>query len=300
MSRADLLDADVKVEASQEMAIARNILQRLAHPPGLGVEVGSRYTLGSLGLWGFTLMTSPTGFDLVRLGTRYAALSFAFIRPICIEESDRVIVRYDDSDIPADVRDFFVERELAKILHLCPTAFDRKSGFHVETKFGDAVSAKLQAVGRGRPVVPNSNSHDLVFANELLAQPLPQSDPATACVLETQCAAMLQRLQQRGGYGARVRSRLLAHVGDVPSIEEIAGQLHIEERTLRRKLTAEGTSYRQLAGEVRSSIATELLNEGHMTVEEVAARLGYNDAAAFSRAFKRWTGRRPGSVRRVS
>ena len=298
LGRADLLNASLEVEADQEMSIARNILRELDYPSGLGVEAGRRYTVGSLGLWGFTLMTSPTGLDLVRLGTRYAGLSFAFIRPVCIERTDRVIVRYDDTDIPADVRDFFVERELAKILHLCPAAFGPRVGFHVETKFDETVAVALRAVGRDREVIPNRSSHDLVFSAQLLAEPLPQADPATARTFEAKCAETLQHRQQRGGYGGRVRTRLLAHLGDVPGIEEVAARLNVDERTLRRKLAAEGTSYRQLTDEVRSTIATELLTEGQLTVEEVAVRLGYNDAAAFSRAFKRWTGRRPGSIRR--
>lgn len=297
LRRSDLLDPNLAIEAGQEMAIARNILQRLGFPPGLGCRAGARYTLGSLGLWGFALATSPTVGDLVRLGTRYSALSFAFIRPVYLDEPACVRVRYEDDEIPEDVRDFFVERELAKLLVLAPAVFGGIAGFHVETKFEDRRVAALQQISGGCDVLPGSTDHALVFTRDILNKPLPQADPVTAQVFEAQCAELIKRRQRRRGSAAQVRGRILAQLKDPPGIEDVAHQMHIEERTLRRKLAAEGTSFRELVDEVRSTMAAELLIEAQLTVEEVAVRLGYNDAAAFSRAFKRWTGERPGSYR---
>jgi AraC-like DNA-binding protein len=77
----------------------------------------------------------------------------------------------------------------------------------------------------------------------------------------------------------------------------VAAELAIDERTLRRHLSAEGTSFRALADEVREALAHELLTTAGLTVEETAQRLGFHDAAGFSRAFRRWTGTTPGSLR---
>ena len=70
-------------------------------------------------------------------------------------------------------------------------------------------------------------------------------------------------------------------------------------RTLRRKLTEAGTSYRALQDEVRQALAEELLSTGALTVSDVALRLGYAEAASFIRAFKRWTGRTPSAYLRA-
>ena len=69
-------------------------------------------------------------------------------------------------------------------------------------------------------------------------------------------------------------------------------------RTLRRRLDAEQTSYRKILAEVRMHLAINYLRKTDMTNEEVAARLGYSDAADFRHAFMRWTDRRPSEVRR--
>jgi len=69
-------------------------------------------------------------------------------------------------------------------------------------------------------------------------------------------------------------------------------------RTLRRQLAAEGTSYRELRNDVGKALAIELLEVVGLSVTEVARRLGYSDAAAFSHAFHRWTGRAASDFRR--
>jgi AraC-like DNA-binding protein len=62
-------------------------------------------------------------------------------------------------------------------------------------------------------------------------------------------------------------------------------------------LAEEGTSFRQHRDDVRRDIAIDALTSTNDTVEDIAARLGYADSSAFHRAFKRWTGRSPGSYR---
>lgn len=80
-------------------------------------------------------------------------------------------------------------------------------------------------------------------------------------------------------------------------MDSIAAQLHVDPRTLRRQLEAEGTSFRELIDEVRATIADELLAVDGLTLADVAGRLGYHDAAGFSRAYRRWTGSSPRRAR---
>lgn len=73
---------------------------------------------------------------------------------------------------------------------------------------------------------------------------------------------------------------------------DVAAELHVDVRTLRRHLAAEGTSYRTLVDEVRHQRALELLVHD-VPVAEVAAELGYSETATFSRSFRRWEGVQP-------
>ena len=74
-------------------------------------------------------------------------------------------------------------------------------------------------------------------------------------------------------------------------------QVALSERSLRRRLAAAGTSFRQRRDMALAERAQRLLAEG-VPVERVAGELGYADAAAFTRAFRRWTGETPGRFAR--
>ena len=93
---------------------------------------------------------------------------------------------------------------------------------------------------------------------------------------------------------AMVALRLMDRQMDIDSV---AAKVGISARTLQRKLDADGTSYRAIVDRVRHRRSIELLAEGTNSVVDIASSLGYSDDSHFIRAFRRWTGRTPKSVR---
>jgi AraC-like DNA-binding protein len=81
------------------------------------------------------------------------------------------------------------------------------------------------------------------------------------------------------------------------SLEYLAKQLSISARTLQRRLRDEGTTHRALVEEVRCRQAHNMLRTTNVPIYEIAKRLGFADAVAFHRAFRRWMGTTPGSYR---
>jgi AraC-like DNA-binding protein len=79
-------------------------------------------------------------------------------------------------------------------------------------------------------------------------------------------------------------------------IEQVARELGYSRQTLYRRLKAEGVTFARLLDGLRRRLALRFLREG-VSVKEVAYRLGFSDPAAFSRAFKRWTGSSPSEMR---
>jgi AraC-like DNA-binding protein len=83
-----------------------------------------------------------------------------------------------------------------------------------------------------------------------------------------------------------------------PSQKQIAGALHVSNRTLQRKLKDEGTSFIDLLQDTRLQLAEKYLAQPQRSIVEVAYLLGFSEPSTFSRAFKRWTGRAPVDYRR--
>jgi AraC-like DNA-binding protein len=101
-----------------------------------------------------------------------------------------------------------------------------------------------------------------------------------------------------GPFRAEVERRLepLLASGDV-RIERVARELGYSRQTLYRRLKAEGVTFAELLDGLRRRVALRLVRDEGLPVKEAAWRLGFSDPAAFSRAFKRWTGRSPRDMR---
>jgi len=86
------------------------------------------------------------------------------------------------------------------------------------------------------------------------------------------------------------------HKGDI-GMDAIAAKLAVSRQTLFRKLKAEGTTFEKVLDELRHRLALNYLSGKKVSVNETAYLVGFSDPAAFSRAFKRWTGSSPRDVR---
>ena len=81
-------------------------------------------------------------------------------------------------------------------------------------------------------------------------------------------------------------------------MDTVAGKLNMTTRTLRRKLADEGVSFQQLKDGLRRDQAINLLGVNGLTIATVGQRIGFAEPAAFSRAFRQWTGMSPLGYRR--
>ena len=85
----------------------------------------------------------------------------------------------------------------------------------------------------------------------------------------------------------------------VPRMATIAQRLALSERTLQRRLAAQGESFKALVDETRRGLAQNLLQQSRYTMAEVAFLTGFSEQSAFQRAFKRWTGQTPNAFRQA-
>jgi AraC-like DNA-binding protein len=287
-------DPQTTVTGHQEIQIIRNLLTALGEDVPLGIEAGMRYHLTTHGIWGFALSSSPTLRTAAAVGLRYVNLTFALTRMSAIEQDNGIQLVLDDSHLPSDVRRFLVERELTSIVHLARQLLSDPSAV-IGVQFrhpAPAATAPYEKAFGVRPTFDAAANAANVPA-ELLNRALPQADAHTAAVTEAQCRRLLADRQARAGIAGKVRDRLVARPGAMPDMETVAAELHMSSRSLRRRLTAEGTSYRALADEVREHLAEELLATKALSVEEIGRRLGYAATPAFTTAFKRWKGITP-------
>lgn len=117
-------------------------------------------------------------------------------------------------------------------------------------------------------------------------------------ILSEHADALLKELQDSKSMRGRVESLLMPilHTGD-GNMDAVVGKLGVSRQTLFRKLKTEGTTFEKVLDELRHRMALGYLKGKKVSVNETAYLVGFSDPAAFSRAFKRWTGTSPRAAR---
>jgi len=127
---------------------------------------------------------------------------------------------------------------------------------------------------------------------------LPQANEQLLEMLLAHATKLLAGLDQSQRTTDQVKNILRLMLNQQPpSSEMIAEKLCISSRTLQRKLSDEGTHYKDVLNELRYELAMYFLKNTQLTLENIAYELGYAEARSFYRSFKQWTGETAGSYR---
>jgi AraC-like DNA-binding protein len=140
----------------------------------------------------------------------------------------------------------------------------------------------------------------LVLPSALLDRPLVKADAGLCAVLERHVRELVEKIPRVESLGDRVRQLVAQDLSTgVRGAEQVAERLHMSSRSLQRLLRADGTSYTELVDALRHELAARYLGEARLAIAEVAFLLGFSEASAFHRAFRRWTGTTPAAYRRL-
>lgn len=148
------------------------------------------------------------------------------------------------------------------------------------------------------PIQFGSEMNAIMFGEELLSVRVAPPNKYVSRLVKRQAEGLLQRLDGLSSARSQVERLLrpMLHTGRA-DIEAVARQLGVSRQTLFRRLKTEGVTFKKVLDELRHKLARHYLNGKKMSVNETAYRVGFSDPAAFSRAFKRWTGSSPRAVR---
>lgn len=148
------------------------------------------------------------------------------------------------------------------------------------------------------PVVFESDKNAFLMDEAMLSYKPPITPAYTREVLTAHAEGLLEKLDRSKSTKGHVESLLMPSLkdGDV-SMKTIASKLGVSRQTLFRKLKSEGVTFEKVLDELRHKQALNYLSANKMSVSQTAYLVGFSDPASFSRAFKRWTGSSPRSMR---
>jgi len=151
----------------------------------------------------------------------------------------------------------------------------------------------------GVPLFFRSNMNALLLDEGFLKVSLPRANPHLSQVLTARAEELLKSLESSKTTRGKVEKLLTANLkSGATSVDVIARQLGVSRQTLFRRLKAEGVTFEKVLDELRRTMALKYLRDKKLPVNETAYLVGFSDPAAFSHAFKRWTGHSPATIRK--
>jgi AraC-like DNA-binding protein len=289
------------ISLNQVMTGYRNAM-RLSPDLDLPFRIGSSVHVSAYGMYGYAILCSMVFRETMNFALKYHALAV----PVCAISFDEkngqgvwTIEPIHHSSIGPKLYRFIVELQLG--IHISLHRDIMGSSFkpsEISLTYGPCEDFRLTPELVGCPLRFNRPANRITFDSKWLDQTPKLGARVTYASLVALCDELLADIASRVGSAGRVRSILLEDIANRPSFEAIAKLLGTTPRTLRRQLQKQGTSYRDLVDELRVQIAIKYLAETNMTNEDIAFALGFSDAANFRHAFRRWTQRAPGAIRR--
>ncbi len=290
-------DPEYTLAPREELAFMESALQALNRPE-LGLVMGPRYHLAFYGMLGLAAMTSANLAETFRVVFKYIHMTWTYMHWTLRTEDGRAIMHLEKQRDLGGCYQYMIDRGLAASYTIaCDALGHTLPLLEVNVAQPEPVYADLYRETFDCPIHFGAGTNDFRFEERYLYEPLQQTETESARIFEAQCEQICANLGEGGGFTEIIRQHLLQLPNQVSSLERIAERLHTTPRTIQRKLAQENTSYLELVENIRRNLAIEYLKTTALSLEDIAARLGYADAPSFSHAFKRWTGAAPGSLR---
>lgn len=292
------LDDPYRLLSEQQARLFYCNAVRLAECCGTGLEIGWTTPLSDKGSLGMLQTAARTGRDALKEGyaTRF---TYNLLLGWEIEFRDGIwINRYSSQEEEEDLRIFLLER-----------AFGMTQASLEELVGSDAKPIKVMLDYRAPenfkrykeifrcPVYFDQQVCEAHYSESYLDRKIESFNPEAHDVLEVLQSSLDKKLSTGKDIVNEVKMALRRKPGEFPGLEQVANNLAMSPRTLRRKLGAEDVRFQDLLDAERRKVAKDFLAHSTLTIQQIAEQCAFSDAQNFSQAFKRWTGMSPTDYR---
>jgi AraC-like DNA-binding protein len=265
----------------------------LSGDESLGLKAGSRMCLGAGGVLEFAMHSANSVRDSVTVASRYSRLFSDGLVPALEVDGQQAVIRLDHKlRAPRVLRDFTLSTWFQN--HVRVQLADAPE---IEVWFGYSEpddTSEYRAAFEGAAVKFGQRCDGFAFDSQFLDKQLASADALLHAVHCEHLETLVAGLPDQPNLAIRVHQLVAGELRrGRPTAQAVARQLHMSQRTLVRRLEAEGTSFSAELDDLRRQLALRFVSTPNLPLSEITSLLGFSHVQAFHRAFKRWTGQTP-------
>lgn len=299
LTPADLENPYRLISEDQARLFYRNAVE-ITDDPGFGLEMGWTTDMSEMGPLGLMQLVARTVRDAVEAGLSTHRTYYGLVNYTYEDDGDVTIFRLQTAEKHPELRRFLLERTMGVFQAsseelIGPEA--RPLKVLVDFKAPGYVN-RYKEIFRC-PVYFERDSVEIHYPREYMDRELKSYDPQALEALKLLQVNLINKLTAQKDVVSEVKMCLRRSPGEYPSLEQVADQLAMSPRNLRRKLGAANTRFQDLLDAERRIVAEDYLKTTDLTIQQIASHCGFSDAQNFSQAFKRWLGVPPSAYRQA-
>jgi AraC-like DNA-binding protein len=298
LSMQDLQDPDLRIPIEHAIVLSA-IAAESVQDEAFGLHLAELYRPGVFGVLDYLAYSSRTLHEALVYLCRYNRLLQDAAETLLEIEGDRVVIWQrvlPGVFLPAAL----AEHAMANLI-VIGRALTGADLVPLEVHFTHAAPPYAAEHARifKTAVTFGSTRDAIVLATRDLERPLSHADPNLCSILDRHARTLLEGLPHVPQFSSRVREIVALELkAGALNAERMASLLAMSTRTLQRRLKEENTTFEDLVDDLRKTLTARYLEDPQMSVEQVALLVGYSEASAFRRAFRRWYGTSPTTYRR--
>lgn len=294
---ADIENPMQQVSLSQFRQIMQNAVTK-AGVDGFALRVGQQITPNAHGALGLAFLSSDTVDSALKLLEKYAATQTDLVQFSLQQDAQQTRLVIEESRPLGEAYISVIELALSTLwFALRFLSAGQLTCQRVQLRYPLPAYAGLYRDIFQCRVEGNQPDNAIHLSHRSLSLPLVLANPQALRRALSQCESELVKTRHQESLAMRIQKRLLRTPGRWPALPQICEEFAVSERTLRRRLDDENTSYQQLLNDTRKQLAERYLRTTDHSVHEIAWLLGYQDPSNFGNAFKRWHGVAPSEFR---
>ncbi|WP_059019425.1 AraC family transcriptional regulator [Mycobacterium sp. M26] len=298
LTPAQILAADAPlVSFRQASTVLRRAVRDYPDRP-LGLQTGARDVLSTFGMLGVAIQSCSTITEALTVGVELHQAAGSLVDTEVEYFPAEFALRLHERSPEPELVAFLCEEALCSTLALIRSLLgaDRDPSY-LELSYPQPVYAREYQRYFRCPIRYGGDANRMLFPLKVLEREMPTPDRFMHAAAVDACRRLLNPGQTKPDVVAVVETVINANLRRPPSIGDVAAQLHISDRTLRRQLEAAGDSFAAIRDRMRERRATFLLTDSPLPITAIAAEVGFSDGREFRRAYRRWTGQVPSAAR---
>lgn len=294
---------ETRISLNQMIAGFRNAL-RLSKDPAFAYRLGLRCHAPAHGMYGFAILSSTDFRRAIDFAIDYRLLAAPLAQVTFTESSTSgvwTITPLAPASVTPELSRYFVEFHIG----VCVTLHRDVMGVdfnprQIRVTFDPPQDVAQYTAMFGCPVLFGQSENQVLFDVDWLDRVPELGNEETFGIVRGICDGLIEDLRSRLGLAGKIRQFLLANLMRSPCIGDVAKAFGLSERTLRRKLRDEDTTYSLLVDGLRRELAIKYLRHTAMTIDDIGYALGFSEPTNFRQAFRRWNGTTPREFRNAA